>query len=55
MRFVQQRVFILDVPDSGVYTHMSNHREFDCSRVGQFEKPYEKASLKPQFTATKYR
>ena len=36
---------------SGGYIHMSNSREFDCSRVRQFEalkkKLYEKSSLTP--------
>ena len=42
----------------GACIHLSNRREFNCSRVRQFEdsnkKLYEKASLTPQFTATKY-
>ena len=42
----------------GAYIHMSNSREFGCSRVRQFEalnrKLYEKVSLTPQLTATNY-
>ena len=47
---------IWDTP--GACINVLNSQEFGCSRVGQFEalnkKLYEKASVTPQFTATKY-
>ena len=45
-------------PQAGAYIDMLDSQEFNCSRVRQFEasnkKLYEKASLTPQSTATKY-
>ena len=46
----------LQDPESGAYIHMSNRREFDCSRVIQFEALNEKLNQKASLsTGTDYR